>query len=154
VSVGDVDGDGSPEIAVPWRSPIGSVFKARKLLLYVLDAQGRPKAGFPRAIGVHPFPKTRENPPVLADLNADGVLDIAIGKPVTLKPPSAGDGRGRPTPGPYRLPKYESRRSRDKFDPMIAADVTGDGVPELFLPTNLHLKPCYFDCSQQIIRDY
>ncbi len=53
----------------------------------------------------------------------------------------------------YRLPPFKAYRARDRYDPLIAADITGDGTPELFVPTNLRTKLCAF-CNAPLRYDY
>lgn len=157
LAVGDVDGDGSPDIVVTWKRGFGRAGRPRKLRLYVFDAQGRVKRRFPRSIGSQPFAtggvRGFASPPVLADLDGDGVLDIIVANHRNVRKINAFRGDGKRIRLKIDLPPFHSRRSRDTQDPVVAADVTGDGIPEVFVGTDLRNK-CFFDCATAQANDF
>jgi hypothetical protein len=145
-AVGDLDGDGRLSVVVT--SAAGRV--------YVFDAHGRLRAGWPKTLdtGVSPPPIPRPAdpytrlpttgataPPVLADLDGDHRLDIVqAGWDGRLHVFGAGGAEKAGWPQevtvPASLPPEGGRvRVQDhKLDtPPAVADLDGDGVPELVI---------------------
>lgn len=68
-AVGDIDGDGCPEIVVGTSSTTSAGGKK----LYAWHRDGSTVAGWPVTLSGHP-----DSSPALADLNGDGILDVVI----------------------------------------------------------------------------
>jgi subtilisin family serine protease len=152
LAVGDVDGDGSTDIAAVrnelasggWAYYSGLFLppKSRwRVGLALLDAQGRLKPRWPKSVATEsvtwPWFKHVWSVPLVADLDADGVQDVAVGS-TQLGRITAFRGNGQKLSGSIRLPVPNTKRVKkdDRHDPLVAADVTGDGVPELLVSTD------------------
>lgn len=125
-AVGDITGDGRPEIVAPGLD--GRV--------YAWDARGRAVRGFPVAIDLR---RTAEKgrldaaiyaSPALADLSGDGRLDIVVG--AADQRVYAWDGRGRRLPGWPVLARDGEGGDRAKIlsSPAIG-DLDGDRSPDV-----------------------
>ncbi|HEX8745019.1 MAG TPA: FG-GAP-like repeat-containing protein [Thermoleophilaceae bacterium] len=138
-AIGDVDGDGGPDIVVSAGEHV-----------YAWDARGEPLANFPvRLDPAHSAPaiRTRQNhvkrgfmaSPTLTDLSGDGLLDVAIaGMDQYLY---AWNGGGTALPGfPLRLKKPGETNQQvagsESINTAAAGDLDGDGKPELVVATN------------------
>jgi hypothetical protein len=127
-AVGDLDGDGSPEIV----TCVVSGTPMRRNFLYALRADGTDLPGFPielRDTSSDYF--TCSNIPTLAvDLNGDGRLEIIRGmNKGTLM---GFDNTGLPLPGwPVRLGLDPQGRVREINADLAVADLNGDGRQEL-----------------------
>ena len=138
-AIGDVDGDDSPDIVVSAGEHV-----------YAWDTEGNPLADFPvRLDPAHSAPSIRSKQnhvkrgfiasPTLADLDADGRLDIAIaGMDQYLY---AWNGDGDSLPGfPRRLKKPGETNAQvagaESINTAAAGDIDGDGKPELVVATN------------------
>ena len=70
VAIGDIDGDGVPEIVVGSGDPrSGQIGR-----LYAFEPDGSLQPGFPKD-----FPCTIDHPVTLSDLNGDGIPEILLG---------------------------------------------------------------------------
>lgn len=108
--VGDLEGDGAEEIAL-----------ASNGQLHVLDGNGSPLPGWPRLLDGDVVAS-----PLLADLDADGRLDVLMGTFNGLL--YAHDAQGVPLPGwPVSLGPQEIKASP------VVADLTGDGQLEVIV---------------------
>ncbi len=136
VAVGDLDGDGSPEVV--GASATGSV--------YAWSADGTPVAGFPVDIvgraadefdSTHVYDNAIMGAPTLYDLDGDGVLEIlAAAMDQRLY---AWDAAGQPW-GPYPIDVCAPELCGDAGTRIITSptvgDVDGDGDVEIGLGTN------------------
>ena len=134
-AVGDLDGDGSPEIVVC----VVSGTSTRSNYLFALHADGTdlrmddPNApGWPISLlgsGTDVY-TCSGTPTLLADLDGDGSLDVIRGmsKGTIL----AFDHTGRPLPGwPVRLDPDPPGRTLEVNADLVAADLNGDGKQDL-----------------------
>jgi hypothetical protein len=128
-SIGDLDGDGLPDIVIG----TGTYWPNRTHAVYAFRGDGSPLPGWP--VGVDGQVSTS---PALADLDGDGDLDVVVTSdasgPGRAFHVDAFDGSG------VRLfasvvPHSFSGFSLSAGEPVIA-DVTGDSAPEILLPTN------------------
>jgi Domain of unknown function (DUF4214)/FG-GAP-like repeat/FG-GAP repeat len=128
-AVGDVDGDGQPDIVFG----TGTFYQGRLPKLYAVKKNGAFVAGWP--VVTDTFIRQA---PALADINNDGQLDvIATGALINTNPPTfrceAFTGLG------VRLfsttPKDFFGNSYSAVDAVVA-DVLGDANPEILFPTN------------------
>ncbi|MBT3217968.1 MAG: S8 family serine peptidase [Proteobacteria bacterium] len=136
VSVGDIDGDGDPEIVVP--SLVGKV--------YAWHADGEPVVGFPVAImGREPDEYQRErawengvaSTPALADIDGDGALEIVVsGMDQRMY---VWDGMGSAYPGyPLELcfEEYCDEKGARILSSPAVGDIDGDGDLDCATGTN------------------
>ena len=95
-AIGDVDGDGLNELAVPVDFPASTAPGKHKL--YVLDYNGSSPEGFPIHVGTSmAYPEPRYlSAPTLADLNGNGAQEIIIATRGRLALAYSGDGSSRP----------------------------------------------------------
>ena len=134
-AVGDLDGDGSPEIVVC----VVSGTTTRSNFLFALHADGTdlrfddPKApGWPIRLpgGGTDLSSCSSTPTLLADLDGDGGLDVVRG--MSRGTILAFDRTGRPLPGwPVRLGPDGQGLIREVNSDLAAADLDGDGKPEV-----------------------
>jgi len=131
VAVGDVDGDGRKEIAVLANEP--DLYVSQSLYLYGSD--GQLKRGWPKRKIVPRYNKG--NAPIMADVNGDGRLDIIINTDQATRL-RAFDWRGRNIRiRPAMLREYTLRyvpsgTFHSLPEPVVAGDINGDGMAELF----------------------
>ncbi len=126
-AVGDLDGDGSPEVVVAPRSPHNRV--------YVFHADGTPADGWPQSYpgGTHDGSAGAYASPVIADLDQDGLGEVILH---TLQ------GRlliwrynGTPYLGSSPQVFSTGAGTWDTGTPAVA-DVDADGQPEILLPAS------------------
>lgn len=134
-AIGDIDGDGVAEIVFGtgeywwYQNPReGKPRPADSTKVFVVDLQGRLK--WSRDTGA-----VTVGSPALADINGDGVLDVAMATWVSEDPAKQGrvfawDGGGRLLPGfPVATGGGESPHG------VVTADVDGDGRQDILAPT-------------------
>jgi len=99
------------------------------------------KPGWPKKIGKEvvsdPWDKQVWTVPLLADVDGDGLLDVVagtsrLGRLIAYR----GDGGKTRERIRMTLPPVHRVKKDDRHDPLIAADVTGDGVPEIVVSTD------------------
>jgi subtilisin family serine protease len=126
LAVGDLDGDGLAEIA-------GVVAANGRQRLHVYGGDGQRTRGFPKRVGADVYIDVA---PVMADLNGDGLLDVAAPTDKATKI-VAYTGRGRRVRlWPRRLSEHVLEHQLGVFhsvpEPLGVGDVTGDGAAEVF----------------------
>lgn len=127
-SVGDIDGDGRPDIVFGGGDHWGGADSTK---VYALELDGRLKAGWPQSTdGV------TNASPTLADLDGDGRLDVAIGTFDSRHGRGAGgsvfawNGTGGRLPG---FPRASG--GGVVLAQLVTADLDGDGGQDLLVPT-------------------
>lgn len=129
-AVGDLDGDGSPDIVtcVVAGSPL------RRNFLYALRADGTSLPGWPvelRNPGVGYF-SCSSTPTLLADLDDDGALEVYRGMNKGFILGFDRLGRSLPGPGwPVRLGPDRQGQIREINADLVAADLNADGRKEI-----------------------
>jgi hypothetical protein len=146
--IGDVTGDGEPEIlATAGEHVYAWTLRGRRLDGFPVridpDLSGSCKPGAPTpCFDVKDRLKTRDNhikrgfsgSPALADLNGDGDLDVVAGS--LDQHVYAWDGRGRSLPGfPVKLQSPDAPGAEIITSPAIA-NLDGKGTPEVVIGTN------------------
>ena len=128
LAVGDIDGDGRPELAV-----IANDVRRRQYLeLYDADSTLRPR--FPRKISHRQ--RVIDNVPIMADLDGNGALEVAFNDDTSSLTVYDGAGHKRRYPRRTKLPEWEQKGSptfRSEQEPITAGDLDGDGYPELLV---------------------
>ena len=145
VTVGDVDGVGRPSLALVWKASVGGT--ARKQLLYLFDADGHLRRGWPKKTGKRPVAIDGvDPPPIMADFDGDGRLDVAAvpNRDRTVRV-YHGDGRRLLVrfDQPAQFPTARVVKAKFTQDGLAAGDVTGDGIPELFVSTDNYTEGAY-----------
>ncbi len=139
--VGDIDRDGSPEIVFGSDTSDNPFFTAGGFI-NILNANGSAKYRFP-------VKEVIWSSPILADITGDGYLEIIVGTGLNFAtlpqdsafPPDqvreagnqviAIDFQGNLVPGwPYRT-TTDTSLNRQVLGSVAAADLTGDGIPEI-----------------------
>jgi FG-GAP-like repeat/FG-GAP repeat len=128
-AVGDIDGDGKPEIVFG----TGTYYANRAHRVYAVHCDGTPVAGWPVAVEGEVTTS-----PALADLNNDGIMDVVVSD-TPSSPGGAGYNvyafKGDGTPLFKTTPFTFFGNNPNAGDPIVA-DVLGDGQPEVLVPTN------------------
>ena len=117
-AVGDIDGDGSPELVFHGRDDtVGQI--------YVLSAQGADLPGWP--VTVPDDLQANDSFPALADVNGDGRLNVVVvDSDCRIR---VFDGAGQELPGWPRVLSSDIYRCNS----VTTADLTGDGRAEIVL---------------------
>jgi hypothetical protein len=125
-AVGDIDGDGRPEIVVG-----GGVFYTgnvgRKVYAYHCD--GSAVAGWPVSVEAQVF-----DSPALADLNGDGRLEVVISDENANVYAFRGDGSQI-----FKTKPKSFFGTSPNADNPIVADIDGDGFPEILVAVNTEI---------------
>jgi hypothetical protein len=131
-AVGDIDGDGKPEIVVG----TGNVFLGVSHRVYAFHCDGTPVLGWP--VSVDGQVRTA---PALADLDGDNLPDVVVtddnSGPSATYHVYAFKGTGAPVAGwaGGKIPKDYFGTTANAGDPVVA-DVLGTGLVEVLVPTN------------------
>ncbi len=128
-AAGDINGDGFEEI----------VLGSDDGFVYVFDHQGNNLPGWPKDLGTNQYGSRivmENSSPTLVDLDGDGLLDIIMG-----------NGPWYGNCGDYsvhawrydgsEIPGWPQTVYGDAFAAISAADLDGDGLPEVLAATNL-----------------
>jgi hypothetical protein len=133
-AIGDIDGDGNPEIVVGGGSYYtGAVGKK----VYAYHCDGTPVTGWPVSVDNQVF-----NSPALADIDGNGKLDVVISDAdptgASGLPPHVYAIRGDGTLI-FKVVAKSFFRTSPNADTPIVADVTGDGLPEVLVSVNTEI---------------
>jgi|GEM_PF-1528061 len=131
-AIGDVDGDGEPEIvAGAWNQSEGSLDP-----LYVLNANGQLEPGWPRAASYN-----RLSSPSLGDLDGDGAQEIVVGglqaTPIYQNEVFVFRGNGSDFPG-WPVVMNLSPAGNINSSPIIG-DIDDDDTPEIVVKVIDHV---------------
>jgi hypothetical protein len=136
-AVGDINGDGKPEIVIG----TGTYYPNRTHAVYAFTCTGAQAAGWPVAVEGEVFTS-----PALGDLDSDGIPEVIVtdnnSLPSTTFHLYAFKGNG--TQLFKKVPKSFFGNTANAGDPMIA-DVYGDSAPEILLATNTEI--CVFSST-------
>lgn len=127
-AVGDLDGDGAPEIV----TCVVSGTPMRRNFLYALRADATDLPGWPVEVrdGGSGYYSCSNVATLLADLDGNGSLDVVQG--MSRGTIAAFDRAGRPLPGwPVRLGPDPQGRTREVNADLATADLNGDGGQDL-----------------------
>lgn len=131
-AVGDIDGDGRPEIVVG-----GGVFYTGAVgkKVYAYHCDGSTVAGWPVGVDNQVF-----SSPALADVDGDGVLDVVISDEPGSSgtPPHVYAFKGSGAQIFKTVAKSFFGTSQNAAVPIVA-DVTGDGLPEILVAVNTEI---------------
>jgi len=129
-AVGDLDGDGSPDIV----TCIVSGSSTRHNYLYAMHANGTDLRGWPIELlgGGNAFFTCSNTPTLLADLDGDGSLEVIRGMNKGLILGFDRLGNALTGPGwPVRLIPDSNNQNREINADLVAADMDGDGKKDL-----------------------
>ncbi len=133
-AVGDIDGDGSPEIVVG--TGRRGISGDGGHYVFAWHADGTSVTGWPRPTGGEVLAS-----PALADLDEDGVLDVIVGCGLETSNPDctylyAWKGSGANVPGfpmqPYSAQSWDHSPRSQPYPPIVA-DIDGDGHQEILM---------------------
>lgn len=123
-AIGDIDGDGHPDI----------VMGSDDGLVYAFDRDGATLPGWPVTLGV----QIDNSTPALADLDGDGIAEVIMGTGAWYT--AAGDGLVHALKGDgAEAPGWPAPVSGDAFGSCAAADLDGDGNNEVIAATTAGL---------------
>ena len=136
-AIGDIDGDGRPEIVIG----TGSFFAGRAHKVYAFHCDGTPVLGWPVSVDGQVV-----NAPALGDLDGDGIPEVIVtddnSGPSGMFHVYAFRGTGSPFWSPLPGQPVGGRQPKDYFgltlsagDPVVA-DVLNGVEPEVLVPTN------------------
>lgn len=127
-AVGDIDGDGEPEIVFG----TGTYYSGGTHRVYALNCNGTPVQGWPVSVEGQVF-----SSPALADLDGDGIPEVIVtddnSSPSSTFHCYAFSGNG--TRRFKVVPKSYFGTTPNAGDPVVA-DVVGDSQPEILIPIN------------------
>jgi len=144
-AIGDVDGDGEPEIvAGAWNQSEGSLDP-----LYVLNPNGQLEPGWPRAASYN-----RLSSPSLGDLDGDGAQEIVVGglqaTPTYQNEVFVFRGDGSNFPG-WPVTMNLSPAGNINSSPIIG-DIDDDDTPEIIVKVIDHIAA--FDIGGEMVPDF
>ncbi len=143
-AIGDIDGDGAPEIVVG----TGTYWPGRLRRVYAFHCNGLPVAGWPVTTD-----SEIETSPGLADLDGDGTAEVVVTDTRALPSDSLdvyvfnGDGSLR-----FKRTPKSFFGNNDSAGPPMVADVTGDSRLEILVPTATEIA-VYSDNGTQLTDD-
>jgi hypothetical protein len=125
-AVGDIDGDGRPEIVVG-----GGVFYTGNVghQVYAWHCDGSPVAGWPVTVEAQVF-----NSPALADLEGNGRLDVVVSDQNANVYAFRGNGSQI-----FKTKPKSFFGTSPNADNPIVADIDGDGFPEILVAVNTEI---------------
>jgi hypothetical protein len=127
-SVGDIDGDGRPDVVFGGGDYWGGADSTK---VYALELDGRLKPGWPQ-----PTDGVTNASPTLADLDGDGRLDVAIGTFDSRHGRGAGGSVFAWNGAGGRLPGFPRASGGGVvLAQLVTADLDGDGGQDLLVPT-------------------
>jgi hypothetical protein len=143
-AIGDIDGDGRPEIVFGtgtyWGNPLpcGGGGSPRLRRVYAVKCDGSAAAGWPVVVDG----EVRTSP-ALADLNGDGILDVVVtdfdcvaGTPRDF---NVYGFKGDDGTRLFKTPVMNSGGANyQALDPVVA-DIVGDSKPEILVPTGAEI---------------